>query len=73
MDTPLTPSVAEKQEERIKMYRSFRDFKHRILVSTDSESPSPPPPSPMSTLTPDHPTMLQSGAAASTSSASTSW
>lgn len=24
-----------KQEERIKMYQSFKDFKHRILVSTD--------------------------------------
>merc|ERR1712013_222291 len=33
------PSVAihagMKQEERIKMYQSFKDFKHRILVSTD--------------------------------------
>merc|ERR1712060_23214 len=24
-----------KQEERIKMYQNFKDFKHRILVSTD--------------------------------------
>ena len=33
------PSVAihasMKQEERIKMYQNFKDFKHRILVSTD--------------------------------------
>merc|ERR1712187_584912 len=33
------PSVAihagMKQEERIKMYQSFKDFKHRILASTD--------------------------------------
>ena len=33
------PSVAihanMKQEDRIKMYQSFKDFKHRILVSTD--------------------------------------
>jgi len=33
------PSVAihaqMKQEERIKMYQDFKDFKHRILVSTD--------------------------------------
>merc|ERR1712100_979459 len=33
------PSVAihasMKQEERIEMYQSFKDFKHRILVSTD--------------------------------------
>jgi hypothetical protein len=24
-----------KQEERIKLYQNFKDFKHRILVSTD--------------------------------------
>merc|ERR1711968_138921 len=33
------PSIAihasMKQEERIKMYQNFKDFKHRILVSTD--------------------------------------
>ena len=33
------PSVAihasMKQEERIKLYQNFKDFKHRILVSTD--------------------------------------
>merc|ERR1711981_351700 len=33
------PSVAihasMKQEERIRMYQNFKDFKHRILVSTD--------------------------------------
>merc|ERR1719378_1951295 len=33
------PSVAihasMKQEERIEMYQNFKDFKHRILVSTD--------------------------------------
>lgn len=41
--TPLQecnfPSVAihgsMKQEERIKLYQNFKDFKHRILVSTD--------------------------------------
>ena len=44
------PSVAihasMKQEERIKMYQNFKDFKHRILVSTDVSIfylPSPNP------------------------------
>ena len=47
------PSVAihaqMKQQERIEMYQAFKDFKHRILVSTDiwgarrSRPPSRPP------------------------------
>ena len=43
------PSVAIhariEQAERIELYQSFKDFKHRILVSTDIWG-APPPPSP---------------------------
>jgi ATP-dependent RNA helicase UAP56/SUB2 len=43
------PSVAIhariEQAERIELYQSFKDFKHRILVSTDIWGALPPPPS----------------------------
>ena len=41
------PSVAIhariEQAERIELYQSFKDFKHRILVSTDIWGTPPPP------------------------------